>query len=501
MLKINKGIKTKLIVSLVATTLGVLVLYSIILDSSLKRYSRTESEQTILFLGQNASILLQKALFNQDYSEIKNIARSIILENFDFLIIYDNITANTAFLEDKHDVTGFFDMAKMFESKSSFEKTSIVIAGEDYTQYLFPVTLPGLSKPLGFLVIGISEERIESQLKQITYRLGILGILLFLTLTVIIYFLSDKIVKPLRALSRKIGKFAQGDYTVRSDIKTGDEIGDLSENFNSLADKINEQIISIEQYSKNLEKMVEERTEELLAALDNIKEKDKKLNQAEKINSLNSVVSAIAHEINNPLAIISGNIQLIEAKITDEQQKKKLDVAQAAIQRIATLIDEINFFSAIKNLRTELLSFAHMLSDAVNKVVRGNVKVNIEGAAEEKINSNRNLLTLCLENIMQNSIDQFLLRKIEGEIRVRYYKYPSYFEVEITDNGGGIEDPARVFDPFYTTFNSKKGLGLTFVYHAVQAMNGDITVENTQNGARVTLKLSELPLEGYDQHS
>jgi signal transduction histidine kinase len=497
MLKI-KGIKAKLIISLVATTLAVLVLYSIILDSSLKSYSRMESERTILFLGQNASILLQKALFNQDYNEIKNIARSIILENFDFLIIYDSITANTAFLEDKHDIARFFDMAKMFENKSAFEKTNIAIAGENYTRYLFPVTLPGLSRPLGFLVIGISEERIESQLTQITYRLGIISIFLFLTLTGIIYLLSDKIVKPLRKLSRKIGKFALGDYAVRSDIKTRDEIGDLSENFNRMADKINEQILSIEEYSKNLEKMVEDRTGELLAALDNIKEKDKKLNQAEKINSLNSVVSAIAHEINNPLAIISGNLQLMDARITDEPLKKKLDVAQSAIQRIATLIDEINFFSAIKNLKVESLAFSHLLSDAVNKIVRGDVKINIDGIKEDKITSNRNLLTLCLENIMQNSMDQFQFKKIQGEIQVRYFRDPYYFEVEIIDNGGGIEEPARVFDPFYTTFNSKKGLGLTFVYHAVQAMNGEIAVENIENGARVTLKLPELYLTEED---
>jgi len=498
MLKINKGIKAKLIISLVATTLGVLVLYSIALDRSLKNYSRKESEKTILFLGRNVSILLQKALFNQDYGEIKNIARSIILENFDFLIIYDTITANTAFLEDKQDITRSFNMAKMFENKSAFEKTSIAIGGENYTRYLFPVNLPGLSKPLGFLVIGISEGRIESQLKQITYRLGIISILLFLTLTGIIYLLSDKIVKPLKELNRNIGKFASGDLTVRSNIKTGDEIGDLSENFNRMADKINEQILSIEEYSKNLERMVEERTEELLAALDNIKEKDKKLNQAEKINSLNSVVSAIAHEINNPLAIISGNIQLIEAKVADEPLKKKLDVAQTAIQRIATLIDEINFFSAIKNLQVESLAFSLLLSDAVNKIVPGNVKMNIDRSEADKITSNRYLLTLCLENIIQNSIDRFQDRNIQGEIRVNYFKDPYYFVVEIIDNGGGVEDPARVFDPFYTTSLHKKGLGLTFVFHAVQAMNGEIAVENEQNGAKVTLKIPVLNLAEED---
>ncbi|HLP46536.1 MAG TPA: ATP-binding protein, partial [Candidatus Kapabacteria bacterium] len=106
--------------------------------------------------------------------------------------------------------------------------------------------------------------------------------------------------------------------------------------------------------------------------------------------------------------------------------------------------------------------------------------------------SNRYLLTLCLENIIQNSIDQFQLKQIQGEIQVNYYRDIYYFVVEIMDNGGGIEDPARVFDPFYSTFSNKKGLGLTFVYHAVQAMNGEIAVENIPNGAKVTLKLPEL---------
>ncbi|HLP44768.1 MAG TPA: HAMP domain-containing sensor histidine kinase [Candidatus Kapabacteria bacterium] len=492
MLKINKGIKAKLIISLVATTLAVLALFFIILDSSLKRYSRTESEKTILFLGQNASILLQKAIFNQDYNEINNIARSITLENFDYLIIYDNITDNIAALKDKSDVRQSIDIMKMFVNKSAFEKTGINIEKKYYTQYLFPVIADGLSKPMGFLVIGISEKRIESQLEQITNRLVIISTLLFLTLTMIIYFLSDKIVNPLKALNKKIGKFAYGDYAVRSDIKTSDEIGDLSENFNRMADKINEQIISIELYSKNLEKMVEERTEELLAALDNIKEKDKKLNQAEKINSLNSVVSAIAHEINNPLAIISGNVQLIDAKISEATLKKKLSAALTAIERIATLIDEINFFSAIKDLTYQTLIFSLLLSDAINRVVPGNIKVVVDGNVEDKIASNRYLLTLCLENIIQNSIDQFQLKQIQGEIQVNYYRDIYYFVVEIMDNGGGIEDPARVFDPFYSTFTNKKGLGLTFVYHAVQAMNGEIAVENIPNGAKVTLKLPEL---------
>jgi signal transduction histidine kinase len=61
--------------------------------------------------------------------------------------------------------------------------------------------------------------------------------------------------------------------------------------------------------------------------------------------------------------------------------------------------------------------------------------------------------------------------------------------MEFSDNGGGVEEPKRVFEPFYTTFNEKKGLGLTFVFHAVQAMNGEIAVENVGDGAKITLKI------------
>jgi two-component system NtrC family sensor kinase len=260
----------------------------------------------------------------------------------------------------------------------------------------------------------------------------------------------------------------------------------LSDNFNILADKINEQILSIEKYSKNLEKMVAERTADLLKAMDAIKEKDKKLNQAEKISSLNSIVSSIAHEINNPLAIISGNLQLLDIKVEDPKIKKKLDAAEDAIQRIAKLIDEINFFSAIKDISITRLSFSNLLSNVVSKIVPENISITIDGVEEDRIDSNTNLLTISVENILKNSVEVIQARNIKGKIHVRYFRESLGFVVEIIDNGGGAAEPGKVFNPFYTTFMQKKGLGLTFVYHAIQALNGEVSIENIEddeNGA------------------
>ncbi len=503
---LSKGIKSKLILNLVVWTLVLMSIFFIILDRYLKNYSRKEAENTILFLGQNASSLLQKPLFDSDYNQLVNIARPLILADFDYLVIFDSLTRNIALIENqtKIDIDSL-QLEKVLKNKTAFEKVNLHLEGEKYTQYLFPVTSLGVTRPLGFLVIGTSLERMKSKLAGITRRILLISILLFFTLALTIYFLSDKIVKPIKKLSEKIQTFAAGDYSVRSDIKTNDETGVLSDNFNIMADKINEQILSIEQYSKNLEKMMAERTDDLLKAMDALKEKDKKLNRAEKISSLNSIVSSIAHEINNPLAIISGNLQLLEIKTEDPKMKKKFDAAGDAVQRITNLIDEINFFSAIKDISISQLSFSNLLSNVVSKVVPNDISITIDGVEEERIDSNTNLLTISLENILKNSVEVIRSRNIEGKIHVRYFREGLVFVVEIIDNGGGAEEPGRVFDPFYTTFMQKKGLGLTFVYHAIQALNGEVSIENIENdengangqsGVKVTIIL---PVESVGQ--
>jgi signal transduction histidine kinase len=505
---LKKGIKTKLILNLVVWTLVLMSIFFIILDQYLKDYSLKEAENTILFLGQNASSLLQKPLFDSDYNQVENIARPFILADFDYLVIFDSLTQNIALKENKTKINIYsLQLEEVLKNKTTFEKVNLDLKGKKYTQYLFPVTSLGVTRPLGFLVIGTSLERMKSKLGGITRRILLISILLFLTLTLTIYFLSDKIVKPIKKLSEKIQTFASGDYAVRSDIKTNDEIRVLSDNFNIMADKINEQILSIEEYNKDLEKTMAERTDDLLKAMDALKEKDKKLNQAEKISSLNSIVSSIAHEINNPLAIISGNLQMLEIKLEDPKIKKKLDAAEDAIQRIANLIDEINFFSAIKDISITRLSFSNLLSNVVSKVVPENISITIDGVEEDRIDSNTNLLTISLENILKNSVEVIQARNIKGKIHVRYFRDSIFFIVEIIDNGGGAAEPGKVFNPFYTTFIQKKGLGLTFVYHAVQALNGEVSIENIeddengangQSGVKVSIILPVERPEGDD---
>lgn len=502
----KRGIKQKLILSLVVTTLVLMLAFFVALNRYLDSHSIKEAEKTVYFLGDNASSLLQKALFQQDYQQLETIVRPIILENFDYIVVYDKITQNIAFVEDKIGITRGFQWKSILGNKKQREKSELDVNNGHYTQYLFPVYIDSVpDEPLGYLVIGLSEQHMKAWGAGITNRIFVICGLLFISLVVTIYLSSDRIVKPLKKLSANIAAFAAGDYSVRSTIKTNDEINDLADNFNFMADKINEQIISIEKYSKNLENMVEERTRELLVALDAIKEKDKKLNQAEKLKSLNSLVSSIAHEINNPLAIISGNLQLVEARVDNPMVKKKIKSAEEAIVRIADLINELHFFSTIKDISTQPMAFSAFLCREVERIVPGDIPVEITSGIGEngndELNTNERLLILCLQNILRNSVEVIQERKTgesgnKGQIRVNYYKESPYFVIEIVDNGGGFEDPKKAFDPFYSTREGKKGLGLTFVHHVIQTLSGDISVENTGDGAKVNLML---PMDIYPE--
>jgi len=408
-------------------------------------------------------------------------------------MIYDNITKNIAFKEGKNDILKSYPFNEIIEYKQSVSKQSIKLAGINYIQYLFPIRHGQMTKSLGLLVIGISIKKIQLKLVGITYRLVLTSFILFLALTITIYILSNRFVRPIKKLSDMVGKLAGGDHSVRSDLDVNDEIGGLAKAFNMLADKINEQIDSIGKYSKNLEEMVKERTKELRGALENIKEKEEKLNQAKNITSLNTLLTSIAHEINNPMAIISGNMQMLESEVArDNRDKKRIKVVQDAISRIENLINDINFLSTIKDMTKFNFSFSNILHRVVRDVVPGNIEVKISGCEDDYINSNQNLISICLENVLKNSVDILNKRNIKGQILINFFWQEFHFVIVVVDNGGGIEDPDKIFEPFYSNSEAKKGLGLTFVFHAIQSLNGDIKIENYGSGARVTLKIPKL---------
>jgi signal transduction histidine kinase len=325
---------------------------------------------------------------------------------------------------------------------------------------------------------------------EITFSFIIICLLFLVLFSGALVYFVHRQEKRLHQLNRIIAAFSAGNYGLRSNIDTVDEIGTLAKNFNCLADKISQQIVTIEENTKELEQFAQKRNLELEEVLREMEDKERKLNEAKNINTLNSLVTSIAHEINNPMSIISGNIQLIESgnMIIEESFKKRLNKINSAIKRIATLINDISFFASIKDVTRISVFVNEKIADAINNIVPKDIEAETEGKEEYRIFSNPNLLTITLENILRNSVEAIQENKTKGKIKVRTFVQDPWFTIEICDNGGGIAEPDRIFEPFYSTNSEKKGLGMTFVYHAVKALNGEIDVANHDQGVRVALK-------------
>ena len=237
-------------------------------------------------------------------------------------------------------------------------------------------------------------------------------------------------------------------------------------------------------------------------AFDNLGRLQAQVMQSEKLASIGRLVSGAAHELNNPLAAILGYSELIadEPGVPAEQRGFAEKISQQARRT--------------KNLVANLLSFARQtpaqkrLTD-LNVVIHNTCQLRLASFPAnvslirdlqldlpQVMGDDNHLLQVFLQ-VMNNAIDA--LEEVGGgEITVRTYASGDHVVLEVRDNGPGITEPARVFDPFYTTKppGQGTGLGLSACYGIIQEHEGTIECSNlAPRGAvfRITLKAAGQP--------
>jgi PAS domain S-box-containing protein len=234
---------------------------------------------------------------------------------------------------------------------------------------------------------------------------------------------------------------------------------------------------------------------EYKVAADLEKKYHEKLREAEKINALAALASGVAHEFNNVLTAIQGNISLIKLRHGNnadilrmangmEDQIKK---ASSVSGRLLDLSREGKYETAEIDMNETVQSLIEGMSNNYDKIdfslILCEDKAFIRGDRSQIIQAVSNVIVNALNSIKDKGKVSLKTELIEPERDFLYtnsLKYRYYIKITVSDNGEGIDDEikSKIFDPFFTTKKKGRGLGLASAYGIVKNHGGTIVFQS-----------------------
>jgi two-component system NtrC family sensor kinase len=232
--------------------------------------------------------------------------------------------------------------------------------------------------------------------------------------------------------------------------------------------------------------------EETCKAYEDLRRTQEQLLQSEKMSAVGQLIAGVAHELNNPLTAILGYAQLLESEGLNERAQDYVAKMFKQAQRTHRVVQNLlSFARQRKPERAEVdirkvLEETLALRDYDLKVNNIDVQKDL-GPEPALVVADPHQIEQVFLNIINNAVDAVLETGRAGKLRIRVFCERGDVCTQFADDGPGIKDPKRIFDPFYTTKNVGKGtgLGLSICYGIVKEHGGDITAHNAAEGGAV----------------
>jgi signal transduction histidine kinase len=227
--------------------------------------------------------------------------------------------------------------------------------------------------------------------------------------------------------------------------------------------------------------------------------RQKHLLRSEKLTSLGTMLSGVAHELNNPLSNIWTACQLLLEEIDEDDIEARRELLQridAQGERARNIVRTLLDFARERGFRKEPVALAALVGETL-LFLRGEVPAAVAVIADIPpdivVPADRQRLQQALLNLLKNAVEA---TRHSGEVRIaaRRLSGEDAVEIAISDSGDGIAPDIlpRVFDPFFTTKEVGRGMGLgLFVVHQiVEEHDGGIAVTSTPgHGTTFSLRL------------
>jgi len=340
------------------------------------------------------------------------------------------------------------------EDKGLTGGTVIEVSG-DATGMLFVLTSGGIGRGhmggMGSQMMSVSENTEEDFLDEVNNSLWKVGLITAAVALVTGLILTRQITRPVKALITGARRIAKGELSYRVKTRSNDEIGELADSFNSMAETLEQ----VEQSRRQL-------------------------------------TADIAHELRTPLTIIEGTVEGILDDVF-EADSEHLNSIKEQTLLLTHLINDLRDISLAESGQLTLNLQPADIVDLVQRVVTGfepnagekNIRLDLNSAVESlEMELDPVRMEQVISNLLRNAIRH---TPVDGSITVTIDRTEKDLELSVSDTGEGIEpeDLPHIFERFYRSGTSRSrkeggtGLGLAIVKQMVEAHGGTVSVEST----------------------
>ena len=427
----------------------------------------------------------------QDVNELIHIQRLV-----NRLTAESEIISSIMIVDDNSRIIACTDLGKVGTIASDKGVKAIINGAEIYTRlsprqkiYMFDMPLRINGEFKGAVSIGYDATEYYARLSEI-FRFGVLisgmGILMGILLS---FQVANPIIRPIQRLTEVTKGLAAGDLSQRAVVDSKDEIGALAAAFNRMAEDLADSKGKIDQYSKTLEKKVQQRTQDLEKANQELMVIQNELMESNMAKS--DFLSTASHELRTPLTTLLGYSELLLTRTLTESQKKDfLGFINEESIHLSNIVDDLLDISRIESQKNfgfvkKPVDLSNVLSkniDFYSKAETGHrIIADIEenlpivSADEEKI-----------DQVIKNLLDNAIKYSPDGDIVCKAFARDEMVWISVQDHGIGISkhDLRHIFDKFFRVKRKKTakisgtGLGLSIVKYIIEAHDGGVEMES-----------------------